>query len=142
MRANGDQRRPLGLGLLEEGRGRLAVEELRARRGSDRFRLGQGRLGPLLQELRGVLRSHARVRRLGEVRNCRDEEATVAFGEATGLPDGDQALRSAVDAAEDAGEDPGLVRLHVTRHLCGARHSESSEPKLVMMQLSDEQRPR
>jgi hypothetical protein len=40
-------------------------------------RLGQRRLGVVLQELRRVGRGHAGVRRFGEIRDCGKEKASV-----------------------------------------------------------------
>jgi hypothetical protein len=101
VRTNGNQRRPLGLGLREQDRARVAVEKLRVRRGCDRLRLGERGLGLVLQELRRVRGGHSRVRGFRKIRNCQEENASVLVLEAQCLPDRDQTRGRAVDAAED-----------------------------------------
>ena len=73
----------------EQDRDRVAVDKLGACGGRDRLRLGQGRLALVLQELRPMAGGHPGVRRLREVRNCRQEEASVLVLEAHRLADCD-----------------------------------------------------
>jgi hypothetical protein len=76
VRPHGDQRRALGLSLVQHDRDRVAVEKLGGRGGRDRLRLGEGRLGLVLHELGRVARGHSGVRGLREVRNR--QERTLA----------------------------------------------------------------
>jgi hypothetical protein len=121
VRPHGDQRRALGLSLTEHDRDRVAVEKLGARRGRDRLRLGQGRLGLVLQEFGRVGRRHPSVRCLREVRNRQEEDAPALGMEMQPLPDCDQARGRAVDAAEDAVEELSLARLWVHPRRLGCR---------------------
>jgi hypothetical protein len=109
VRPHGDQRRALGLSLVQHDRDRVAVEKLGGRGGRDRLRLGEGRLGLVLHELGRVARGHSGVRRLRDVRNRQEENARVLALQTQRLPDCDQARRRAVDAANNAFEDAGLA---------------------------------
>ena len=68
-----------------------------------------------------VCGGHPRLRRLREVRNYQEGDASVLALKSQRLPDCHQARRRAVDAAEDPVEELGLARLCVHPRGLGCR---------------------